>query len=53
MADQANEEMMKNCAHCKKAVLKVRRYYRNGRYYCSQNCWRAAKIKAAAQTEES
>lgn len=47
MAKQ-EDEALKNCGACKKAVLKAKRYYRNGKYYCNQNCWRKAKADAAA-----
>ena len=49
MAEQQTTEAAKNCAGCNKPVKKKRRYYRNGKYYCSQNCWRKAKDKAAEE----
>lgn len=48
MAEQTNEAL-KNCAACKKPVSKAKKYYRDGKYYCNQNCWRSAKT--AAKTE--
>jgi len=41
-------EIAKNCAGCKKALKRARRYYRNGAYYCNKNCYNK-KIKAAAE----
>jgi hypothetical protein len=41
------DEALKNCAACKKAVKREKRYYRNGKYYCNENCWRKAKQSAA------
>jgi len=46
MGAEKNEELRK-CAACKKAVNRAKRYYRNGRYYCNQNCWNKAKAEAA------
>jgi len=52
MADDT-QEALKNCGHCKKTVEKTKRYYRNGKYYCTKNCWRAAKEEAAKAKEEA
>lgn len=41
-------EVGKNCAGCKKPIKRVRRYYRNGSYYCNKNCYQK-KIAAAAE----
>jgi len=38
-------EELKNCGACKKPVQKAKRYYRNGRYYCNQNCWNKTRQK--------
>ena len=45
-------EEMRNCGNCKKPVSKAKKYYRNNKYYCNQNCWRAAKEKAKAAAAE-
>lgn len=29
-----------NCLSCNKVVKNLKRYYRNGKYYCSKKCWR-------------
>ena len=39
MAVQLSEEMRK-CGACGKNVKRAKRFYRNGRYYCNENCWR-------------
>ena len=54
-------EEVKNCPACKKPLKKARRFYRNGAYYCNNNCFKkvqsdkAAKAaeKAAEKTEEA
>jgi len=52
MAEATTEEL-KKCAGCKKTVNKAKKYYRNGKYYCSPNCWRKAKQKMAAEAKEA
>lgn len=48
---QPTAEELKNCAACKKPVKRAKRFYRNGRYYCNENCWRKTKVKVAEATE--
>jgi len=36
------EEKQTNCLACNKQLNKLKRYYRNGKYYCSKKCWRKA-----------
>jgi len=52
MADQSQEKT-KNCVVCKKVVHRVKRYYRDGKYYCNKNCWKSAKVKSAAKQEKA
>lgn len=53
MADAAEKapvvEEIKNCPACKKPLKKARRFYRNGGYYCNNNCFKKAKADAAAK----
>ncbi|MBF0511318.1 MAG: hypothetical protein HQL13_03220 [Candidatus Omnitrophica bacterium] len=57
---EANEapvvEEVKNCPTCKKPMKRARRYYRNGAYYCNNNCFKkaqaTAKENAGTQSEE-
>ena len=58
MADEqkAVVEEVKNCPACKKPLKKARRFYRNGAYYCNNNCFKkvqatANEAKAAAAEE--
>jgi len=50
-------EEVKNCPACKKPLKKARRFYRNGAYYCNNNCFKKvqaeAKAKAAAAAAET
>jgi hypothetical protein len=53
MADQnAVEEAAKNCAGCKKAISRARRYYRNGAYYCNKNCYQKKMGGSAEKSTE-
>lgn len=40
-------EEVKNCPACKKPLKKARRFYRNGAYYCNNNCFK--KVQATAK----
>ncbi len=42
-AQQAKEpaqEKQANCLACNKPIKKLKRYYRNGKFYCNKKCWR-------------
>lgn len=32
-------EKQTNCPSCNKPLKKLRRYYRNGKFYCTKKCW--------------
>jgi len=34
-----------NCASCGKPLKKIKRYYRDGKYWCDKDCWRKSKKK--------
>ena len=34
------QEKQTNCLGCNKPIKKLKRYYRNGKFYCSKKCWR-------------
>ena len=52
MADEVKKEEVKekqtNCPSCNKLLKKIRRYYRNGKLYCTKRCW----IKVAKTPKE-
>ena len=55
MADAAQApvvEEVKNCPACKKPLKKARRFYRNGAYYCNNNCFKKVQATAAAAKAE-
>ncbi len=41
-----------NCLSCNKVVKKLKRYYRNGKYYCSKKCWREFIKKSKAEEKK-
>jgi hypothetical protein len=44
-------EKQTNCLSCNKPIKKLRRYYRNGKFYCSKTCWRNFKMKSKEQKQ--
>ncbi|MFA5093559.1 MAG: hypothetical protein WC543_06470 [Candidatus Omnitrophota bacterium] len=58
-ADAPKEEKAKktkadkkvNCLSCNKVVKRLRRYYRDGKYYCTIKCWREF-IKKSKEEEK-
>ncbi|MDD5018861.1 MAG: hypothetical protein PHH75_01635 [Candidatus Omnitrophica bacterium] len=47
MAD-SKESKKVNCGKCNKPLKRIKRYYRNGKFYCNMKCFIASKQKAAA-----
>jgi len=45
-------EKQTNCPACNKPLKKLKRYYRNGLYYCNKKCWRA-KNREKGKTDAS
>ena len=41
-------EVVKNCAGCNKPIKRHKRYYRNGKYYCTQKCYKTTSKAASA-----
>ncbi|MCX5696085.1 MAG: hypothetical protein NTW18_05485 [Candidatus Omnitrophica bacterium] len=44
------EEKQTNCLSCNKPIKKIRRYYRDGKLYCTKRCW--SNFIKKAKTEE-
>ena len=40
------EEKQTNCLACNKPIKKLKRYYRNGKFYCNKECWRKSMLKS-------
>jgi len=45
-------EEVKNCPACQKSLKKARRFYRNGAYYCNNNCFKKVQATAKAGAAE-
>lgn len=45
------KEKPANCAGCNKSIRKKRWYYRNGKFYCSQRCWKTTVKKTEKPAE--
>jgi hypothetical protein len=40
-----------NCGKCNKPLKRVKRYYRNGKYYCNMKCFKDAAKKKEVPAE--
>ena len=45
-------EKQTNCLACNKPIRKLKRYYRDGKFYCSKKCWKVALEKAKEEKSE-
>lgn len=48
-APKTGAEPIKNCAGCNKPMKKAKRYYRNGKYYCNQKCYKKTSKASVAE----
>jgi len=48
------QEKQTNCLSCNKPIRKLKRYYRDGKFYCTKKCWSdfLAKSKEKAEGAE-
>lgn len=49
---KVKKEKKSNCPACNKVVKRLKRYYRDGKFYCSKKCWRAFIIKSKAEEKK-
>ena len=45
-------EKQTNCLACNKLIKKLKRYYRDGKFYCSKRCWRAFIDKSKSEEKK-
>ena len=45
-------EKQTNCLACNKLIKKLKRYYRDGKFYCSKRCWRTFMDKAKSEEKK-
>jgi len=43
--EEPKKEKPSNCASCNKSIKNRRRYYRDGKFYCTKRCWATATKK--------
>lgn len=44
-------EKQTNCPACNKLIKKLKRYYRDGKFYCSKKCWRVSITKSKEEAK--
>ena len=49
--EAAKEEKQTNCLDCNKPIKKIRRYYRDGKFYCTKRCWDNFKKKSKTEVK--
>lgn len=49
---QPKEEKQANCLACNKPIRKLKRYYRDGKFYCSKKCWKDFLAKSKEEKKE-
>lgn len=52
-AESAAPEKQSNCPACGKQIKRVKRYYRNNKYYCNKQCFRKVNAVKKEQGSES
>ncbi len=45
-------EKQTNCLACNKPLKRIRRYYRNGKFYCTKRCWSKATKEKPKEPEK-
>jgi len=50
--EKPKEEKQTNCLACNKPIRKVKRYYRNGKFYCNKKCWQNFMKKVKEENEK-
>jgi hypothetical protein len=45
-------EKQTNCLACNKLIKKVKLYYRNGKYYCTKQCWKNHLTKLKEEKDD-
>lgn len=42
-------EKQSNCLGCGKPIKRLKRYYRDGKFYCNKKCWRKSITEKKAK----
>ena len=51
--EEKKKEKPSNCAVCNKSIKKKRYYYRNGKYFCTQRCFKTTVKKTSQEAKDS
>ena len=52
-AEEKKKEKPSNCAVCNESIRKKRYYYRNGKYFCTQRCFKTTVKKTVQEAKDS
>ncbi len=50
--EEKKKEKPSNCVVCNKSIKKTRYYYRNGKYICTQRCFKTTVKKASQEAAD-
>ena len=50
--EEKKKEKPSNCAVCNKSIKKTRYYYRNGKYFCTQRCFKTTVKKVSQEAKD-
>jgi len=50
--EEKKKEKPSNCAACNKSIKKRLYYYRNGKYFCTQRCFKTTVKKASQEAKD-
>ena len=51
--EEKKKEKPSNCAVCNKSIRKKRYYYRNGKYFCTQRCFKTTVKKVSPEAKDA
>ncbi|MGA2774769.1 MAG: hypothetical protein ABSE81_01750 [Candidatus Omnitrophota bacterium] len=52
VAEQPKVEKQANCITCNKPIKKLKRYYRDGKFYCAKKCYKDFLEKQKAEKKQ-
>ena len=50
--EKPKAEKQTNCITCNKPIKKLKRYYRDGKFYCAKKCYKDFLVKQKAETKQ-
>lgn len=49
---EAEQEKQSNCLACGKPIKRIKRYYRDGKFFCNKKCWKKSSQEKKEEAEE-